>query len=217
MTASHAFTVLLALASCDTATPVPRPGCENPQPILGVAGSPSGYERCVDGSRIRVASVPVDLDWYTEDLVPCTHPTPDAGHHCEEHADCGDDGLNYCLCEHGYWSDTNVCVQVCESDADCRDDAACVAPEQGGSHLDVPSCRSLRCSGPEDCTSGECGAAWAVGDNSAHFGTACRGAWDACRTDAHCGGGSACCWPSGPSLPRADGPSWACEVLYFEE
>jgi hypothetical protein len=191
------------------------PPCENAEPILNIEGEPSGYERCADGSAIRVASVPVDLEAYVEQAAPCDHPTYAEDQDCYEHSDCGDDGLSYCVCQRSYWSDFNVCVTACESDADCQAGTVCVAPEQGGSHLDLPRCRSAACTGPAACDSGLCGANWATGNNSAYFATACRTAGDACRVDQDCGHGSYLCWPTEDPSPTA--PAWACEPKYFEE
>ncbi len=217
MNAGWAFTSLLTLGACGTTEPSPRPHCEDPQPILDPAGEPSGYERCADGSRIRVASMPVDLGWYADELQPCFDQDPGDDQECYAHGDCGVSPNARCLCHRSYWLNWNVCVEVCASDADCGEQEVCVAPEQGGSYLDVPTCRGVRCRGPEDCASGECGAAWATGDNSAYFATGCRSAYDRCRTSKHCERAGEFCWPTGPDLPQTDSPTWTCEELYFAQ
>jgi hypothetical protein len=208
--------ILLLLAGCETETPhvVARDGCIDPEPILNVEGEPSGYERCADGSRIRMESVPVDLAWYSENMEPCEQAHYEE---CSQHSDCGDTRMDRCVCEsHYYWGDSNVCVQVCESDDDCGENSVCVAPEQGGSNLGVPTCRGVRCRTSSDCASGECGATWFGGESGTVFTTACRDDFDLCRVDSGCGEPNTYCWPQVLDGWGDGGTVWACKLFYFE-
>lgn len=213
------LTILFTLlVGCDTAPTDSAftQGCLDPTPILNRAGESSGYLQCSDGSRIRVASVPIEIDLYAQDLAPCDPPTPDAEQECYEHTDCGADGLSFCVCQHSDWSDFNRCVDACENDDDCGDGSICVAPEQGGSHLGVPRCKASSCMSPEDCEGGECGATWVSGDNSAYFATACRSAQDICRTNDECDAADVC-WPWDPMGQQDDDVNWECFSVEFEE
>ncbi len=166
----------------------PGLGCENPERILDVAGSPSGYVRCADGSVNRVAAQVIEPA-YT-DRCEDRPGSADPNLSCEVSADCGADGY----CRFGYWEPGPGSGCYCVSEP-CREDGDC---ENGLCYLGA--CVEAECRNASDCESGECGL-WEVHDRGSDLeltydGIVCRTAGDDCRhgdaDPCRCGHGFDC-------------------------
>ncbi|MFZ5477771.1 MAG: ferritin-like domain-containing protein [Myxococcota bacterium] len=203
--------VLLSLGAC------PLPGGDKSDdtagepdgPCLGGAsesvlledGSPSGYERCEDGTIHRVA-----VETYDPTIPTDACAGDEEARSCETDADCT--ALPYGKCVTGTTWDEEYrtitacsCAYACTTDADCEGDAACVPPGVVETGFDYPVCRSARCETDADCASEECGLTSYFDGCGWDVDLSCRTDADACRVDADCEAGASC----------AGGEAYGCE------
>ncbi len=169
--------------------------CENPEQLTQADGSPSGYERCADGTVHRFDAT-----------VPCIPPTACQGTEtslqCLTDDDCAQFGGQ---CIHKEWSGPDGDVSACSCAAPCQLDSDCAAGEaclcEGLAELDDPPpdgspvrpshCISASCAEDGDCPTGECGLSTQLTCGSSTRVSvppvlACRQSDDHCRTDSDC-------------------------------
>ncbi|MFZ5479772.1 MAG: hypothetical protein ACOZNI_23610 [Myxococcota bacterium] len=162
-------------------------------------GSPSGIEYCSGrgGELNRVEAVACTSD-PRENVGACDQS--DEGSACSEDGDCGEGSI----CGRDDWDGIGCeCFRVCETDADCEPDEACVCAASAG---DVSTrvwntCLPADCRTGADCESGTCGVSldlcgWAAA------ALACRSDADECAAVGDCEDADLCI--------LADG-AWSCE------
>ncbi len=174
-------TILLTSALATAGLGCDRERCEDPDPMIGGDGQPTGYVRCADGSVNRVDALPIDVEHFLGQVPACTADEDPA---CVSERDCTDAPDGACAQfsnEFGPWC---ACAYLCSTDADCEDGQVCLHPKVYG--YEWPSCVDATCTTNADCPSGECGVWMQESCDLVRAGLACRGEEDDCRTMYDC-------------------------------
>lgn len=162
--------------------------CAGATPVLAADGYDSGFVRCPDGTTTRAHAVTCDT----------TVAEPACGgdesqFFCHTDTDCTEKPHGTCIhamiATLGAPAPVCSCVYPCATDADCKDNVACVcrglAPAAGGWSM---CATKNNCTSNEDCPSGECGFSVLAHEDCGEVSVdvVCRSPQDECRTDADC-------------------------------
>ncbi len=178
----------------DSALP-PRPTCEDAVSIVDVAGDPTGFELCSDGSVNRAEALATDTE--TTSACDPTSVSDPGLLYCTTDADCTESANGRCV-----WSSFGEdgsgcgCAYACATDADCADGKACVPDEIVDGVWPQSRCVTASCRTNADCDDGECGLyKWSKGNGNCGWtiGLACRSSEDTCRVKQECAGDD-CAW-----------------------
>ena len=174
--------------------------CTSSTPVLAGDGTPTGYERCADGSIHRVSaesSDPTISDARcegTEDYLGCTTD-----------GECTAGSYGACLSNPDEWGEGTSCscAYSCASDADCDSGEICLPPDIVETGRNYATCVAAACTVDADCDSGECGlSSWDDGCGwTAQL--QCRADEDECRSDDDCTDSMAC-------VPGWETPAYTC-------
>lgn len=185
----------------DTGTSWPEPTCEavtfdDGDRDNATTGGYSGYEYCYSGGWGE--------GWYRRDEAVACETAEDAWHSacavtdednpCAADADCARG-----VCAAGDYTDECLCVLICDEDADCEPDEACLCrldrAEEGWSTIPARNeCGPAECRTNADCPSGECALSPDMCQNA--DGLFCRTEDDACRDEGDCEGPTLCAFSS---------------------
>ncbi|MBK8257000.1 MAG: ferritin-like domain-containing protein [Polyangiaceae bacterium] len=176
--------------------------CAGAVPVMQADGSPSGYEKCPDGTIHRVVAVPcnaaVPACQFNENEVYCKSdsdctaaPNGRCAHY--ESSDGGGDAYTFC-----------DCAYPCENDGQCDPGQACICPGVVPLNNAWAQCASAECLTNANCASGECGVSSYYDGCGYDTALACRNTGDVCRVAADCQDGYQCVAPYGSA-------QWSCE------
>jgi hypothetical protein len=139
----------------------PEMRCNDPMPVLGIDGAPTGFVRCESGATHRpeqrtcASNVPRSGD---------VAPPPDASTGgCTSDHDCADLPYGHCRLQYGMGVTLYGCAQGCVSDAECGATQLCLCGDPVGTCVPA-SCRTDAECGGRLCLSsgnpGPCGGMW---------------------------------------------------------
>jgi hypothetical protein len=166
--------------------------CAGAKPVLSAAGDDSGFVLCPDGTTTRAHAVTCDT---IVDAPACGGD--ESQFSCHTDADCNVKPHGTCIhamiATLGAPAPVCSCVYPCATDADCKDNAACICRGLASAASGWSMCATKHdCTSNEDCPSGECGLSvfkhYSCGIVAVDL--VCRTPSDECRTDADCASNS---------------------------
>jgi hypothetical protein len=165
--------------------------CVESTPVLSDAGTPTGIERCADGSLHRASAEAADPG--LDGVEACQGDEDFAS--CSTDAECTEGRFGKCAHRNDYDGEGGTgcgCVYACETDADCVDGRACIPDGIVETGKDYSTCIRASCETDADCDSSECGlSSWNDGCGWSPS-LSCRVLDDDCRVDSDCDDRASC-------------------------